>query len=340
MKKLLSILLAIFVILSFAACGQDSNNDADDDDAKITDKDTDDKKETTENDEETTGGNATTGENGDKSPESTTGNGSTNETPSGNGGGTSAEASKSLKSVVTYDGSIIEFTWTQKDASNGVMVVSHVMTATADETASVGLTGALRVEPEIMEYTVSYTKGADGVYEATGNISAVSAKVEGEAAKGFIDLTKMGLDDSNYSQLTKRVLDGETLTAKADIEAYLMAIDAKLMIKFSVQGDKLSITSFENIYTSWGDRIPSNATFRIADDVVRAYDEYENNKLVCSSTYRSTGIIEKMEFYSDGKVTGTTYYDENGEAKESDKNVMSPSVDVPKDDGLDNSKNG
>jgi hypothetical protein len=214
------------------------------------------------------------------------------------------------------------------------------MTATADETASVGLTGALRVEPEIMEYTVSYTKGADGVYEATGNISAVSAKVEGESAKGFIDLTKMGLDDSNYSQLTKRVLDGETLTAKADIEAYLMAIDAKLMIKFSVQGDKLSITSFENIYTSWGDRIPSNDTFRIADDVVRAYDEYENNKLVCSSTYRSTGIIEKMEFYSDGKVNGTIYYDENGEAKESDKNVMSPSVDVPKDDGLDNSTNG
>ncbi|MBR6681464.1 MAG: hypothetical protein IKL40_00585 [Clostridia bacterium] len=334
MKKLLSILLAIFVILSFAACGQNSVNEADDDETKATDKSDKDEKETT-------GSGDTTGDqNGDDTPESTTGGGSSNETPNGNGGGSSAEAIKSLKSVVKYDGSLIEFTWTQKDASNGIMAVSHVMTATADETASVGLTGALRVEPEIMEFTVAYTKGADGVYEATGNISAVSAKVEGEAAKGFIDLTKMGLDDSNYSQLTKRVLDGETLTAKADIEAYVMAIDAKLKIKFSVQGDKLSITSFENIYTSWGDRIPSNDTFRIADDVVRVYDEYENNKLFCSSTYRSNGIIEKMEYYSNGEVIGTTYYDENGEAKESNKDVMSPSVEIPSNDGLDNSARG
>ncbi len=336
MKKLLSILLAIFVILSFAACGQDSGNDSDDGDTKVTDKEGNDNKETTGND-------GTTGEsqNGDNTPESTTGGGSSNETPNGNGGDNSGSvANKVLKTEVAFDGYSIEFKWTEKDASTGTIVVSQIITATADETALVGLTGALKVAPEITEYTVTYTKGADGGYIAEGAVSAVSAKVEGEAAQGFIDLTKMGLDDSNYSQLTKKVLDGDVLTAKADIEAYLMAIDSQIKISFTVQGDKISVSTYEHIYTSWGDRIATKDIYRIEGSYVKTWEEYENNELFCVSTFRSNGIIEKLDFYSNGVINDTTYFDENGEVKESNKDVMSPSVDTPSNDDLANSTRG
>lgn len=214
---------------------------------------------------------------------------------------------------VVYEDVFLEFIWTEIDDSNGILQIAEVAHFPGELLESVGLTGTLTYKPEIVSYAVTYTKTADGVYVAEGAIQSVAASVEGESAEAFIQMMKQNLDDSKLDEMTGRVLDGEVLTAKEDIEWLIWKYDTCAKVTFTVVDGVLTVSEYEQNYISWGFQAPTREVFHVENGVVRAYDEYEDDELVRIMEYRENGVIEKEIYYWEGEVSSTTYYDENGE---------------------------
>jgi len=157
--------------------------------------------------------------------------------------------------------------------------------------------------------------------------------VEGESAAAFIKMTKEKLEDSKLDILTGKVLDGEVLTTKDDIENYIWEFDTKVKLTFTVKDGKLNITEYEKNYTSWGFKAPTKEVCHVENAVVRSYDEYEHNALVRISEYRANGVIEKTDYYSEGKITSTSEYDENGNVTSEKETVDQSEPDDKNDNG-------
>ena len=218
-----------------------------------------------------------------------------------------------IKTDVFHRDHYYEFVWEETDSSNGVLTISEYMIATADEMAGIGLSGELTYKQTILTYNVTYTKNADGVYVAEGAVVSAASAVEGESAAAFVQMMKESLDDSQLDVMTGRVLDGEVLTSKEDIENYIWEFDNNVKVTFTVVDGKMVVSEYVKNYTSWGFGAPTKEVCHIENAVVRSFDEYECDELVQISTYRENGIIEKRDFYWDGNVSDTVNYDENGE---------------------------
>ena len=126
-------------------------------------------------------------------------------------------------------------------------------------------------------------------------------------------MMKEGLDDSQLDVLTGRVLDGEVLTAKADIENFLMRNDCTVKVSFSVASGKMVVSEYETNYIVWGPLVPIKEVCYIQNDVVRTFEEHYDGALESIATYRANGIIEKRDSYYEGEISYTVNYDENGE---------------------------
>lgn len=219
-----------------------------------------------------------------------------------------------IKADVLCDDDHYEFVWEEKDATNGVLIVSECMTATADEIASVGLSGTLTAK-ESLTYNVTYSKGTDGVYVAEGAVASAAMSIEGECADEYIKKVKESLEDSKLDILTGRVLDGEVLTNKEDIEDFIGEDDKKVKVTFTVENGKMVVSEYVDNYIR-GERIKE--VYHIENDVTRSCEEYESDELVRKLTYRENGNTEKIEDFREGKLKYAEYYDENGNIERTD----------------------
>ena len=213
---------------------------------------------------------------------------------------------------ILFEETVCEYKWVETGWNTGVLTVAEVMELTAEETPMLGLTGALKISTTILTFDVTYTKTSQDTYVVQGAVSSASAAVEGESAAAFIEIMKSIQDDTQLGKLTKRVLDGEVLTNKEDIENYIWVLDLSIKATFSVANDKLSMQEIEHNYVSWGFQTSTKDVLRVTNSVVREFEEYENGVLLSISYYRANSIIERTDYYYEGKVSSSTYYDEAG----------------------------
>lgn len=292
MRKIIGILLTMLLILSFAACDQQEQDISQGGDGTST---TTEAPNSTENSSDTDGNDTSTGDNTSTDP-------SDDDKPA-----------EKIKADVFHRDHYYEFIWDETNSSNGVLTISEYMTATAEDMAGMGLSGALTYKQKILTFNVTYIKSANGVYVAEGAIATAASAMEGESAAAFIQMMKESLGDSQLDVLTGRVLDGEVLTNKEDIENFIWEFDTTVKVTFTVQNGEMVVTEYEKNYTSWGFQTPTKEICHIDNAVVRSFDEYERDVLVRISQYRENGIIEKTDYYSQGAVSSTTHYDENGD---------------------------
>ena len=298
MKKLISILLVVLLALTFVACDEQNKDD----------KQSGDGTSVTTGNPDSTGDPTYTNENGDSTGDGTSGGDDSQTNPPDDD-----KPAEKIKTDVFHQDHYYEFVWKETDSSNGVLTISEYMIATADEMAGMGLSGELTYKQNILTYNVTYTKNADGVYVAEGAVASATSAVEGESAAAFIQKMKESLGDSQLDVLTGRVLDGEVLTSKEDIENYIWEFDNTVKVTFTVVDGKMVVSEYVKNYTSWGFEAPTKEVCHIENAVVRSFDEYERDELVQISTYRENGIIEKRDIYWEGNVSNTVNYDENGE---------------------------
>ena len=303
MKKLISILLVMLLAISFVACDKQNPDDSQSGDGSSV---TTGNPDSTGDPTDTSGNGDTTG--GDTSGDDTSdGDGSQTNPPDDD------KPAEKIKADVFHRDHYYEFVWEEKDSADGVLTISEYMIASADDMAGMGLSGALTYKQTILTYNVTYTKNADGVYVAEGAVVSAASAVEGESAAAFIQMMKANLGDSQLDVLTGRVLDGEVLTSKEDIENYIWEFDVNVKVTFTVSDGKMVVSEYVKNYTSWGFMAPTKEVCHIANDVVCAFDEYENDELVMITTYRENGVIEKEDYYSGGAISSTDHYDENGD---------------------------
>ena len=298
MKKLISILLVVLLALTFVACDEQNKDD----------KQSGDGTSVTTGNPDSTGDPTDTSGNGDSTGDDTSGGDNSQTNPPDDD-----DPAEKIKTDVFHEDHYYEFVWEETDSTNGVLTISEYMIATADEMAGMGLSGELTYKQNILTYNVTYTKNADGVYVAEGAVASATSAVEGESAAAFIQMMKESLGDSQLDVLTGRVLDGEILTSKEDIENYIWEFDNTVKVTFTVVDGKLVVSEYVKNYTSWGFEAPTKEVCHIENAVVRSFDEYERDELVQISTYRENGIIEKRDIYWEGNVSNTVNYDENGE---------------------------
>ncbi len=301
MKKLISILLVLLLALTFVACDEQNKDD----------KQSGDGTSVTTGNPDSTGDPTDTSGNGDS-----TGDGTSSGDDSQTNPPDDDNPAEKIKTDVFHQDHYYEFVWEETDSSNGVLTISEYMIATADEMAGMGLSGELTYKQTILTYNVTYTKNADGVYVAEGAVVSATSAVEGESAVAFVQMMKESLGDSQLDVLTGRVLDGEVLTSKEDIENYIWEFDNNVKVTFTVVDGKMVVSEYVKNYTSWGFEAPTKEVCHIENAVVRLFDEYESDELVQISTYRENGIIEKRDIYWEGNVSNTVNYDENGEEVE------------------------
>lgn len=223
------------------------------------------------------------------------------------------ELETATNAMILHSDMQYEFQWVAVDDTKGMLTIATVLTASAEEMEGMGLSGSLVYRPEIRTYEVSYTKTDAGVYTVSGAIVSVAASVKGESAEGFIQMMKQSLGDSKLDEMTGRVLDGEVLTQKEDIEWLIWEYDVTVQATFSVQDGKMVVAAFEKSYTSWGFMAPTKEIAIVENGVVRRYDEYEENVLVRVSEYRENGTMLKCTYYYEGEISNEIHYDENGD---------------------------
>lgn len=316
MRKIISILLTMLLILSFAACDQQEPDNSQGGDGSST---TTEPPNSTENPSGIGDNDTSTGDN--TSTDSSGGDDTSTRDDTSTDPSDDDKPAEKIKADVFHRDHYYEFIWDETNSSNGVLTISEYMTATAEDMAGMGLSGALTYKEEILTFDVTYTKSADGVYVAEGAVSTAASAVEGESAAAFIQMMKESLGDSQLDVLTGRVLDGEVLTNKEDIENFIWEFDTTVKVTFTVQNGEMVVTEYEKNYTSWGFQAPTKEICHIDNAVVRSFDEYERDVLVRISQYRENGIIEKTDYYSQGAVSSTTHYNENGDMiEDADKN--------------------
>lgn len=216
-----------------------------------------------------------------------------------------------IKADVLHEDIYYEFIWEETDGANGVLTVSEYMVATADEMAELGLSGDLTYKAYIVTYNVTYEKSADGVYVAEGSVVSAASAVEGASADAFIQMMKSSLEEPDG--VDGRVLDGEVLTAKEDIESFLMRNDSTVKVTFSVQNGNMAVSQYECNYIVWGPLVPVKDVCHIQNDVVRSWEEHYDGELESITTYREDGTVERCDSYWEGEVSNTVRYDENGD---------------------------
>lgn len=298
MKKLISILLVMLLALTFVACDEQNEKDSQNGDGTTITTGTPD----------STGNPSDTSGNGDSTGGDTSSGDNLQTNPSDDN-----KPAEKIKANVFHQDHYYEFAWEETDGTNGVLTIAEYMTATADEMAGMGLSGALTYKQNILTYNVTYSQGADGVYIAEGAVVSVASAVEGESATAFIQMMKEGLGDSQLDILTGRALEGEALTAKDDIENFLMRNDCTVKVSFSIKDGKMVVSEYETNYIVWGPLVPIKEVCYIQNDVVRTYEKHYDGALDSITAYRENGIIEKCDTYYEGKISYTVNYDENGD---------------------------
>ena len=297
MKKLITILLVVLLALTFVACDEQNKDD----------KQSGNGTSVTTGKPDSTGGPTDTSGNGDSTGDDTSGGDNSQTNPPDDD-----KPAEKIKTDVFHQNHYYEFVWEETDSTNGVLTISEYMIVTADEMAGMGLSGEFTYKEAILTYNVTYTKNADGVYVAEGAVASVASAVEGESATAFIQMVKENLSDSQLDVLTGRVLDGEVLTSKEDIENYIWEFENTVKVTFTVVDGKMVVSEYVKNYISWGFEAPTEEVCHIENAVVRSFDQYERDELVQISTYRENGIIEKRDFYWEGNVSNTVNFDENG----------------------------
>ncbi len=293
MKKAISIFFVVLLVVSLVACNEQKK------DASQSGNGTTDTTDTTD----TNDTNDTT----DDTENDTSGDDDSQINPPDDD-----KPAEKIKANVFHQDHYYEFVWEETDSTNGVLTITEYMTATPDEMASIGLSGELTYRRDIFTYNVTYSKSGDGVYVAEGAIVSAASAVEGESAAAFIQMMKDSLSDSKQGNLIGRMLDGEVLTAKDDIENYLMRNDCTAKVTFSVKDGKMVVSEYETNYIVWGPLVPVKEVCYIQNDVVRTYEEHYNGELESVTSYDENGKIEKFDNLEDN-TSNTVPHDKNGD---------------------------
>lgn len=296
MKEYIALMLTFLLMLSLAACVENPGEGS-----------------TAPSFSSTAGSTASTSQNGNQTDPSQSLTTVPTTSSSGVPTGGDEEPETAPNAMILHSDTQYEFQWIAIDDTKGMLTIATVLTASAEDMEGVGLSGSLVYKPEICTYEVSYTETDAGVYTASGAIVSVAASVEGESAEAFIQMMKQSLGDSKLDVMTGRVLDGEILTEKEDIEWLIWEYDVTVQVTFSVQDGKMVVAEFEKSYTSWGFMAPTKEIAHVKDGVVRRYEEYEQDELMKVTEYRENGVILKCTYYYEGKVSNEIHYDENGD---------------------------
>lgn len=317
MKKWLAFLMTLAMLVAMlAGCVTVNTTDSDDDDTQPSAGSTQPSGTSAPTTTPTTAPTTAPTGSGDPSTAPTQSSGATDPTqPSGATDPTQPSqpvAQKDPSAEISFSGDCMEFTWTDLGNNRGYIAAASVVRADAEQMGQMGLTGTLTVKHEIRTYEVTYTKEAQGVYVAEGAIISAAASVEGESAAAFIEMMKANLGSSKLDELTKRTLDGEVLTKKDDIENFIWMFDCTLKLTFTVENGKLVVRECEQNYINWGFLEQKKEIYRITDNVIRVYEEYTKGEIECIFYYRTSGVIEKADYYYEGKISYTTFYDEAG----------------------------
>ncbi len=187
-----------------------------------------------------------------------------------------------------------DFEWTKTDDTTAKLELSETMVAPEEILEQLGYDGSLTMK-DIKIYDLTYTKDENGVFTAEGNVTSVKMILEGECAEEFKTSMKESLGDSKLDEMHGRLLDGEILTVKEDIENYTWRFDEKIKLTFTINDGKLVIDTYEEIYTEWGTLSAIRAVFTVENNVRATLLRYENGELVETVEFDDIGgypIIE------------------------------------------------
>lgn len=279
MKRLLVIMLAALMLISLVACEKSADVGSGDPTA------------------------AATGTPGDGSADGTP---DASEAPSENAGNPKAI-------IQSEPNTSYEITWIAIDGTKGTIEITSSDTATEEDLEGSGFNAPLTMK-ETVSYDVTYTKDAQGVYTATGADAAVEMTIEGADAAAFKQamIAVYEQEEDDLSKLTVRALKGEKLTGE-NVQKYTYEIDGTIEITFTLEDGEMTVQEFTKTYTEWGSMTPIKEVYKIEAGVLRVVEEYEREELSKRTYYRANGVIEKEVYYYEGKESGVTNYDENGE---------------------------
>lgn len=241
----------------------------------------------------------------------------------GNSGGTTENNPNVFEGVVFGEfGGDHKFTFTKKDGNTASLILEKTtMTATAEETAQLGIKGGIEVK-EVYTYDVTYTEN-NGVYTASGNIKALSGKIEGKGAEDFKKLALENLtEESNLDKIIKRIYKGETITQISEIENYTYKIGEVFNITFTLKDGEMTVSGFDVKYTEFGSQrkmkevntlvLGSGNNIRISK-----IELFENDVISEKTEYNEVGnspkdVWKTVTYYEEGKVSSVEKYDFSG----------------------------
>lgn len=321
MKKLLAIVLAMMVMLSLVACGEDSDgkgaentdapsqsNAAGNDISDPSEKpESDDNGAGDENNSETEGEDSSEGADDETaSPDNTEENaqsGNATAAPDDTTQGDENDSKSEIKAVIKHTPKKeLEFIYVPTDADSGVLKVADVNIADEKDLAGLGFKAPMALK-DIAIYNVTFVKSADGVCVVEGTISGATSKIEGESAAEYLEMFKQKVDTSSETnKLMYRVISGEVLTEKAEIEKYTYEINSTIRLSFTEEKGVMTVKEYSKSYTEFGSQRNVKESYEIKDAVIRGINEYEDEKLEMRCEFRADGTKEKE-----------IYYDENGD---------------------------
>ena len=281
MKKL-SLFLALILVLScavFAACG---------DDAQKTDSN-DDKTVSTASETESTGSDneSVADENASEGGETSTPDAeSSDEEASTSDEDTDDEYMSFEMRCGDY---IYVIKLIETDSEEGVFEFYETAVAGEEELAMMGLSGSLSMS-DITTFTATDITTSETSIVIKGAPDSIRSEFKGEAAETFKTLYKSMFEgeDDNLSQLTLRLLDGETLTGE-DMDNYTYLIDQTIEVTLSVENGTPVVTEFTRYYTSWGFQDPTEEVYTVENGIVRSILTYENDELAYEEYYDENG---------------------------------------------------
>ena len=289
MKKLLAILLVALMVVLMASCGN--------------------KKDSGNGDVSSTG-STTSNESTVSNPSDTSVPVNSSDVASSTESEVNTTPSKLSATIKGEPLSEYEIVWDETDETKGVIEFAEIMHAPEDSLKQLGFKAPLSLKG-IEKYNVTYTKEGD-TYTVSGTISAVKMSIIGPSADKYIKMAKEGLEDSELDKMTAKVLDGETLTKKEDIENFTWQYNTKIKVVFTLNDGKVTVKSFSKEYTEWGTMDELKEVYTVNNGVVRVVDTYNGGELANRVNYRADGTKEKETYYNDGEVSNVVNYDKDG----------------------------
>jgi soluble P-type ATPase len=280
MKKLLALLLAVFMLVCFAACGDD--------------------KDSTESDTSKTSSTASTNSSSNTSSETSSKESVEHITAGLNNMTIKSEPNKRFEVV-----------FNTTDATTGVLEISQVSTTTATEMASLNLSGSLESK-SIKIYNVTYTTAVDGTVTLKGELAGLKMVLVGDAANDYKTLANSMLGNSAEDKLAKKLLAGETITDAADFKVLLDNENYKIKLSYQIIDGKMIVRGFaEDSYNAHYEYSLREA-YTVKDGTIRAKDRYEDGFMERRYLYRANGTLkQEIRYYTDADPS-ITNYDENG----------------------------